>query len=155
MDEFNNESSDVVTPEMIKPLASEKGAFPLCMKSMQCALTDSHHLKYKARLQYGLFLKGIGLSMEDAIRYFRGEFVRGPVDPEKFDKEYTYGIRYNYGKGMDTTPIFSCFTVSEVVLLQNHHFWNYTETMPPSGVASPISSKVSNGTTLTCSRFKH
>jgi len=98
MDEFNNESSDVVTPEMIKPLASEKGAFPLCMKSMQCALTDSHHLKYKARLQYGLFLKGIGLSMEDAIRYFRGEFVRGPVDPEKFDKEYTYGIRYNYGK---------------------------------------------------------
>ena len=155
MDEFNNESSDVVTPEMIKPLASEKGAFPLCMKSMQCALTDSHHLKYKARLQYGLFLKGIGLSMEDAIRYFRGEFVRGPVDPEKFDKEYTYGIRYNYGKGMDTIQIFSCFAVSEVVLLQNHHFWNYTETMPPSGVASPISSKVSNGTTLTCSRFKH
>ena len=117
MDEFNNESSDVVTPEMIKPLASEKGAFPLCMKSMQCALTDSHHLKYKARLQYGLFLKGIGLSMEDAIRYFRGEFVRGPVDPEKFDKEYTYGIRYNYGKGMDTIPILSCFTVSEVHLL--------------------------------------
>ena len=119
MDEFNNESSDVVTPEMIKPLASEKGAFPLCMKSMQCALTDSHHLKYKARLQYGLFLKGIGLSMEDAIRYFRGEFVRGPVDPEKFDKEYTYGIRYNYGKGMDTFPILSCFTVSEVKFILN------------------------------------
>ena len=67
MDEFNGEGNvDVVTPEMIKPL-SEK-AFPLCMKSMQCALTDTHHLKYKARLQYGLFLKGIGLSMDDAIR---------------------------------------------------------------------------------------
>ena len=37
-------------------------------------------------------------SCSSSIRYFRGEFVRGPVDPEKFDKEYTYGIRYNYGK---------------------------------------------------------
>lgn len=88
-----------VTPEMIRPL-SEK-SFPLCMRSMQNCLDTSHHLKYKARLQYGLFLKGIGLSMEDAIRFFRGEFTRGGnlgVDPDKFDKEYTYGIRYNYGK---------------------------------------------------------
>ena len=36
--------------------------------------------------------------MEDAIRFFRGEFTKAHVDPEKFDKEYTYGIRYNYGK---------------------------------------------------------
>jgi DNA primase large subunit len=32
------------------------------------ALETTHHLKYKSRLQYGLFLKGIGLSMEEAIR---------------------------------------------------------------------------------------
>ncbi len=49
-------------------------------------------------LQYGLFLKGIGLSLQDAIRFFRGEFTRGPVDVDKFDKEYVYGIRYNYGQ---------------------------------------------------------
>jgi DNA primase large subunit len=36
--------------------------------------------------------------MDDAIRFFRGEFTKAHVDPEKFDKEYTYGIRYNYGK---------------------------------------------------------
>ena len=92
----NGDGQCSVKPEMIKPL-SEK-SFPLCMKAMQKSLDSTHHLKYKARLQYGLFLKGIGLSMEDAIRFFRGEFTRAHIDPEKFDKEYTYGIRYNYGK---------------------------------------------------------
>ena len=86
-----------VKPEMISNL-SEKGAFPMCMRSMQNALEATHHIKYKARLQYGLFLKGIGLSMDDAIRFFRGEFTKAHVDPGKFDKEYVYNIRYNYGK---------------------------------------------------------
>ena len=36
---------------------SAKGAFPMCMRSMQNALETTHHIKYKARLQYGLFLK--------------------------------------------------------------------------------------------------
>ena len=49
----------------------------MCMRSMQNALDATHHIKYNARLQYGLFLKGIGLSMDDAIRYFRGEFTKG------------------------------------------------------------------------------
>ena len=80
-----------------RPL-SEKGAFPMCMRSMQNALDATQHIKYNARLQYGLFLKGIGLSMDDAIRYFKGEFTKANIAPDKFDKEYTYGIRYNYGK---------------------------------------------------------
>ena len=36
--------------------------------------------------------------MDDAIRYFKGEFTKANIAPDKFDKEYTYGIRYNYGK---------------------------------------------------------
>lgn len=90
-------SSAHIRPEQIKPL-NDKGAFPLCMRSMQSALDKTHHLKYKARLQYGLFLKGIGLSLEDALSFFRGEFTQSHVDADKFDKEYAYGIRYNYGK---------------------------------------------------------
>ena len=35
--------------------------------------------------------------MEDALRFFRGEFTKAHIDADKFDKEYTYGIRYNYG----------------------------------------------------------
>jgi len=96
-DYTRKEGEPTVRPEMIKPMA-EKNDFPMCMRSMQVALETTHHLKYRARLQYGLFLKGIGLSLEDAIRFFRGEFTRGHVDADKFDKEYAYGIRYNYGK---------------------------------------------------------
>jgi len=94
---LDKNSKDTIKPEQIKPL-KDNGAFPLCMRYMQTTLEKTHHLKYNSRLQYGLFLKGIGLSMDDAIRFFRGEFTKAHVDPEKFDKEYTYGIRYNYGK---------------------------------------------------------
>ena len=34
-----------------------KRNFPLSMKSMQEVLSTTHHIKYKARLQYGFFLK--------------------------------------------------------------------------------------------------
>ena len=54
----------------------------------------THHIKYKSRLQYGLFLKGIGLTLEDALKFFRGEFTKkGDTDIDKFEKEYSYGIR--------------------------------------------------------------
>jgi len=86
-----------VMPQEIDGLS--KRNFPLCMKSMQEALTTTHHIKYKARLQYQLFLKGIGLTLEDAMKFFRGEFTkRTDVDVDKFEKEYAYGLRYNYGK---------------------------------------------------------
>ena len=33
------------------------------------------------------------------MKFFRGEFIkRTDVDVDKFEKEYAYGIRYNYGK---------------------------------------------------------
>jgi len=93
----STKSTDRVLPQEVDQLS--KRNFPLCMKSMQEVLTTTHHIKYKARLQYGLFLKGIGLTLEDAMKFFRGEFTkRTDVDVDKFEKEYAYGIRYNYGK---------------------------------------------------------
>jgi len=90
-----NKNSARVMPTEIDPLS--KRNFPLCMKNMQEVLNSTHHLKYKARLQYGLFLKGIGMTLEDALKFFRGEFTKH-MDLDKFEKEYAYGIRYNYGK---------------------------------------------------------
>ena len=44
-------------------------------------------------------MQGIGMSLEDAMKFFRGEFTqRTDVDVDKFDKDYAYGIRYNYGQ---------------------------------------------------------
>lgn len=34
-------------------------------------------------MQYGLFLKGIGLSLEQALQFWRSEFTRGKVDADQ------------------------------------------------------------------------
>lgn len=87
-------------------------SYPPCMKMCHDALRSTHHLKYQGRLQYGLFLKGIGVTLEDSLRFWREEFTK-TIEPDKFDKAYAYGIRYNYGKeGSRTnwTP-YSCMKV--------------------------------------------
>lgn len=45
-----------------------KKSFPLCMRQCHEILRTKHHHKYFGRLQYGLFLKGIGVTMEDSLR---------------------------------------------------------------------------------------
>jgi len=74
-----------------------KKSFPLCMGSLVTSLHKDHHLKHNGRRQLTLFLKGIGLPMEDCLAFFKQEFsTRTPG--EKFDKEYAYNIRHSYGK---------------------------------------------------------
>lgn len=45
-----------------------KKSFPLCMRQCHETLRSKHHLKHEGRLQYGLFLKGIGVTLEDSLR---------------------------------------------------------------------------------------
>lgn len=84
-----------ITPDMINRLAEE--SFPPCMRSIHNQLRKNHHLKHYGRLHYSLFLKSIGLTLQDALQFFREEFIQS-VGPEKFAKEYSYNIRYNYGQ---------------------------------------------------------
>jgi len=84
-----------ITPADLDMLS--KRSFPLCMRVMHEKLRRNHHLKNTARMHYGLFLKGIGLSLDDALQFWRSEFAKMmPVD--KFDKEYAYHIRHSFGK---------------------------------------------------------
>ncbi|KAF1815454.1 DNA primase, large subunit [Eremomyces bilateralis CBS 781.70] len=69
--------------------------FPACMGQLQTRLARDHHLKHFARLQYTLFLKGIGLSLQDCIVFWRRSFSL--MTDEKFEKEYKYNIRHVYG----------------------------------------------------------
>lgn len=57
----------------------------------------SRHLKHKGRLQLGLFLKGIGLPMEESLVFWRQMFAPKMSD-DKFQKEHAYNIRHNYGR---------------------------------------------------------
>lgn len=75
---------DRVTADDVDTLAGS--VFPLCMQAMQSALKERHKLKHLGRLQYGLFLKGVGLSMEDALLYWQREFTKG-MSGEEFTKK--------------------------------------------------------------------
>ncbi|XP_013394623.1 DNA primase large subunit [Lingula anatina] len=100
-----------VTAAMIDMLS--KKSFPLCMLQLHDGLRRDHHLRHWGRMQYGLFLKAIGLSLEEALKFWKDEFTKGPIDPDKFDKQYAYNIRHNYGKEgkrADYTP-YNCLKI--------------------------------------------
>lgn len=48
--------------------------FPLCMRNLHRELRNNSHLKHYGRLQYTLFLKGIGLSLQECIVFWRKAF---------------------------------------------------------------------------------
>jgi DNA primase large subunit len=52
--------------------------------------------RHQARLQYGLFLKGVGLTLEESLEFWKSEFSRAP-GAVNFDSHYAYSIRHNYG----------------------------------------------------------
>ncbi|KAF2359407.1 DNA primase large subunit eukaryotic/archaeal [Trinorchestia longiramus] len=105
-----NATAAAITPAMLDTLAAK--AFPLCMRKLHDTLNSNHHLKHGGRMQYGLFLKAAGLSLEDALHFWRSHFTKN-MDVEKFDKQYAYTIRHNYGKEgkrTDYSP-YSCIKI--------------------------------------------
>ncbi|ANZ75983.1 BA75_02660T0 [Komagataella pastoris] len=71
--------------------------YPLCMSHLMKGLNQEHHLKYLGRQQLSLFLKGIGLSVDEALKFWSFNFTKGPMNLEQFNKEYRYNFRHNYG----------------------------------------------------------
>lgn len=87
--------------------------FPLCMKNLHITLRRNSHLKHFGRLQYTLFLKGLGLSLEECLMFWRNGFKL--ITDDTFNKEYRYNVRHTYGdvggdanrRGRGYSP-FSC-----------------------------------------------
>lgn len=97
----------------LNELNSSIDTMPLCMRNMLQKLRENHHLRYAARIQLGVFLKGCGLTMDESLRFWKVEFSKGNISGDKFDKEYAYSIRHHYGKEgkrRNLTP-FACIRI--------------------------------------------
>ncbi|KAK4275825.1 hypothetical protein QN277_018844 [Acacia crassicarpa] len=100
-----------------------KSSFPLCMRHLFEKLREDHHLKHGGRMQLGLFLKGVGLNLDDALAFWRHEFSQ-KVGLERFEKEYAYSIRHNYGKEgkrTDYSPYSCQKVISSTPGVGDHH----------------------------------
>ncbi|KAF8212305.1 eukaryotic and archaeal DNA primase, large subunit-domain-containing protein [Mycena galopus ATCC 62051] len=86
-------NGEAIRAEMVDDLAAKH--FPMCMRNSHQRLRADHRLNHFGRLQYGLFLKVLGLSVEEAIIFWRKSFDR--INDDTFNKMYKYNIRHSYG----------------------------------------------------------
>jgi DNA primase large subunit len=101
---------DKLTPDIIDDAAENN--MPLCMKNLHQNLKKEHKLKHWGRLQYGLFLKGAGMELEDAMVFWESHFTR-LLSHDNFQKQYAYSFRHMYGKEgarKNYTP-YSCMKI--------------------------------------------
>lgn len=83
-------------------------SYPLCMQAVHNHLKTKHHLKHDGRMQYGLFLKGMGVSLEESLKFWRLQFMKGGVDGEKVGS----GVVFSYP--LVSPMIYSYFRVAIV-----------------------------------------
>ncbi|KAG6035060.1 hypothetical protein E4U41_006267 [Claviceps citrina] len=83
-----------ITASSIDSLSQQH--FPACMSHLHRSLRRDAHLKHYGRLQYTLFLKGIGLNLEECLAFWRSAFHK--VTDDQFNKEYRYNVRHAYGE---------------------------------------------------------
>ncbi|XP_049870753.1 DNA primase large subunit-like [Pectinophora gossypiella] len=77
--------------------------FPPCMLNLHQYLRKKHRLSHSQRFYYSLFLKDIGMSVGEAIDFWRTEYQQSPNSHscchnwQKDEKKFVYGIRHMYG----------------------------------------------------------
>lgn len=93
---YSSGSSDVPGADIsARNIDNLSAHFPLCMQHLHRSLRRDAHLKHFGRLQYTLFLKGIGLNLEECLVFWRSGFHK--VTDDQFNKEYRYNVRHVYG----------------------------------------------------------
>jgi DNA primase large subunit len=101
-------------------LAEAVADFPLCMQMLMVRLQSHGHLRHQGRLQLGLFLKAAGLTLSESLQFWRESLRTNssgrPIGKNEFEREYSYGIRYNYGlEGKrKSCPPFTCARMLEM-----------------------------------------
>ncbi|GBF91520.1 DNA primase large subunit-like [Raphidocelis subcapitata] len=85
-----------ITAAQVHQIAAARH-LPPCMALMYDRLSSEHHLKHYGLQQMSLFLKHVGLPLEQALLFWRAMFSPR-TQGEKFNREYAYNIRYNYAQ---------------------------------------------------------
>ncbi|XP_044766467.1 probable DNA primase large subunit [Coccinella septempunctata] len=98
----NDSQADRKIP--LKNLEEESIYFPLCMKNLFHTLRKNHRLGHNERFDLSLFLKGIGLSLNDSLKFWQGEYSQQHSSCSKCshtwqnnETKYVYSIRHLYG----------------------------------------------------------
>lgn len=71
--------------------------FPPCMRQIHEHFRTVHHMNYFQRLQYGLFLKSIGLPFQEAVQFWKPEFTQLMPEEHFYKKRYYYEVQYQHG----------------------------------------------------------
>ncbi|ODO08615.1 DNA primase large subunit [Cryptococcus wingfieldii CBS 7118] len=88
-------AGDTITADTIDEVARKH--FPPCMRHLYDSLKRDNHLKHYGRLQLTLFIKGLGVPLDQAIIFWRRGY--GPkMTDDDFNKNYKYNIRHSYGQ---------------------------------------------------------
>ena len=89
-------------------------SFPLCGHHLLSTLKRLGHVKFLARKQLILFLKGIGLPYGDALQLFQQRFTKHPepevdsVAYQKKKKNYSMSVTGLYGIGGKDYSPYTC-----------------------------------------------
>lgn len=84
---------------------------PPCISLITKRMRCDRHLKYNDRQILIRYLKECGLPVNDCIEFLRNNFA---CDPVRFDREFVYVVRHNYGlEGKRAS--YSCYTCPQVV----------------------------------------
>ncbi|CAH2085807.1 unnamed protein product [Euphydryas editha] len=78
--------------------------FPPCMHNLHRTLRNKHRLSHNQRFSYSLFLKDIGMPVDEALTFWRTEYEQTPNGNHQCchnwqndEKKFVYGIRHLYG----------------------------------------------------------
>ncbi|ELQ76372.1 Eukaryotic-type DNA primase, large subunit, partial [Trachipleistophora hominis] len=86
---------------------------PPCIDRIVKRMKHDRHLKYNDRQILIRYLKDCGLPVNDSIEFLRSNFS---CDPARFDREFVYVVRHNYGlEGKRAN--YSCYTCPQVVAM--------------------------------------
>ncbi|CAH1635543.1 unnamed protein product [Spodoptera littoralis] len=97
--------------------------FPPCMLNLHQNLRRRHRLSHTQRFHYSLFLKDIGMPIEESVEFWRAEYRLHPNGHhscchnwEKDEKKYVYGIRHMYGLegSRRNYPSVNCSTIQSI-----------------------------------------